>query len=276
LKRDIRDNGQRVSIELWQGKIIDGRNRYRACRDVRVEPKCRVLQQLPAESPMSYVLSLNLHRRHLDTTQRAMVGARTRTFAGNAGRTPATQHSAEGCSRDSAGAAVNVSGKSIDFATRVLQLGHAEVIAACDRGELAISKAAQLVLLPQDEQRRALRGGKAAVAAAITSLRPLPKGHASDRFQNYLNQVRRIETICRYEYASPAALFADPNFDPASIDDCSAQLLELVDSLSRWAVELAEFLRDREAASQDHVSADRSLPPAAALGQPRRTRSAAG
>lgn len=75
LAKDIRANGQQVPIELFDGKIIDGRRRYKACRFAGIEPKFRDVN--PAD-PVAYVLSLNLHRRHLDVAQRSMVGAKAK------------------------------------------------------------------------------------------------------------------------------------------------------------------------------------------------------
>src|SRR5262249_23590998 len=38
LKEDVRDHGQHVPVVTFQGQIIDGRNRYRACRDLGIKP----------------------------------------------------------------------------------------------------------------------------------------------------------------------------------------------------------------------------------------------
>ena len=67
---DIRANG--LVEPIWvhpDGSIIDGRNRYRACVKTGVEPHTR--QWNGSGSLILFVLSLNLHRRHLNPSQRA-------------------------------------------------------------------------------------------------------------------------------------------------------------------------------------------------------------
>lgn len=75
LAADIRQNGQMVPIELFDGKIIDGRRRYAACGVAGVQPKFRDVS--PAD-PIAYVVSLNIHRRHLTVSQRSVVAAKVR------------------------------------------------------------------------------------------------------------------------------------------------------------------------------------------------------
>ncbi len=74
LVEDIRTNGQQDPIEyiLHEGEkiIVDGRNRLRACIEAEVEPafsKCFT----ESDALLAYVWSKNLHRRHLNPTQRA-------------------------------------------------------------------------------------------------------------------------------------------------------------------------------------------------------------
>ena len=72
LVEDMRRNGQRESIWTYQGKIIDGRNRYRACQELGIEP--RVREWDGNGSLVAFVVSLNLHRRHLNSSQRTVIG----------------------------------------------------------------------------------------------------------------------------------------------------------------------------------------------------------
>lgn len=70
---DLRINGLREPITIYQGKILDGRNRWRACDATGVEPQ---FSEYRGDDPVSYVVSLNCHRRHLTDDERAFVAAK--------------------------------------------------------------------------------------------------------------------------------------------------------------------------------------------------------
>ena len=70
LAEDIRARGLKDDIVIHQARILDGRNRYRACLLADVEPR---VKPYIGTDPIRDVLSWNLHRRHLTTSQRAMV-----------------------------------------------------------------------------------------------------------------------------------------------------------------------------------------------------------
>ena len=72
LADDIREHGQREPVILFDGAVLDGRNRLRACELAGVEPLTCVRDDIA--SPTTFVLSLNLHRRHLTPAQRAALG----------------------------------------------------------------------------------------------------------------------------------------------------------------------------------------------------------
>lgn len=72
LVEDIRVNGQRQPIYLHEDRIIDGRNRYRACQQLGIMPN--VVAWDGEGSLVSFVVSLNLQRRHLSSSQKATVG----------------------------------------------------------------------------------------------------------------------------------------------------------------------------------------------------------
>ena len=71
LAQDIAANGLRHPIWILDGQILDGRNRWNACKLVGVE--CKAVEY-EGDDPLGFVVSLNLHRRQLTPSQRAMIG----------------------------------------------------------------------------------------------------------------------------------------------------------------------------------------------------------
>ena len=167
LKADIEKNGVQVWMTFYDGKLLDGRNRYRACVELGINPE-HYSDELDVESvpdPIAWVLSTNLHRRHLTTSQRAMIAAkvldlyadeakdRQKELAGtrpNAGTDLVEKlpQGDKGKSRDKAGEAVGVSGKSVDQAKKVQAKGTPELNEAVTSGKVAVSRAAKIADLP--------------------------------------------------------------------------------------------------------------------------------
>ena len=72
LCEDIKKEGLNHPVILLDDEILDGRNRYRACVEVGIEPR---YEKFEGEDPLAFVLSENLHRRHLTISQRAALAA---------------------------------------------------------------------------------------------------------------------------------------------------------------------------------------------------------
>lgn len=68
LKDDIEYHGQREPIIVFDGMVLDGWHRYRACLDLGIEP---TQFGFGGDDPVAFVKSQNLHRRHLTGSQRA-------------------------------------------------------------------------------------------------------------------------------------------------------------------------------------------------------------
>lgn len=69
LKDDIGENGLLEPITIYDGKILDGRHRYRAVEELGITPKFTEFTGDYTQAK-AYVLSLNVHRRHLSYDQR--------------------------------------------------------------------------------------------------------------------------------------------------------------------------------------------------------------
>jgi len=77
LSGDIARKGLLEDIIVYEGKILEGRERYVACVRKKVPPRFREYAG-ECGSPLEFVVSKNLHRRHLTEGQRALVAARLR------------------------------------------------------------------------------------------------------------------------------------------------------------------------------------------------------
>ena len=75
LKEDINKTGKLLHpIVLFENKILDGRNRYKACKALALQPD---FVELPAgTNPIAYVISANEQRRHMSQSQRAFAAAK--------------------------------------------------------------------------------------------------------------------------------------------------------------------------------------------------------
>ncbi len=78
LVADIKLNGQREPIILHDGMILDGGNRYRACLAAGVEP---ATMKFGGGNIVSYVLSANMHRRHMTPGQQAAIVSSAQNWA---------------------------------------------------------------------------------------------------------------------------------------------------------------------------------------------------
>jgi ParB-like chromosome segregation protein Spo0J len=73
LADDIKTNGLAHAIVRDAGMILDGRNRLAACEIAGVEPR---FEEYTGKDPVAYVISANIHRRHLTTDQKREVIAK--------------------------------------------------------------------------------------------------------------------------------------------------------------------------------------------------------
>jgi hypothetical protein len=67
LVEDVRAHGVREPIWIYEDKILDGRNRYRAAAVAGVECPARVYE---GNDPVAFVISANMRRRHLTAKQK--------------------------------------------------------------------------------------------------------------------------------------------------------------------------------------------------------------
>jgi N6-adenosine-specific RNA methylase IME4/ParB-like chromosome segregation protein Spo0J len=162
LVADIKAHGLHEPIVVYEDKVLDGRNRLRACTAVGIEP---TFTAYTGDDPVAYVVSLNLRRRHLDESQRAMVAAKLATL-----KLGDNQHS-EGPSIEGASRLLNVGHASVERAKMVQRAGAAELVHAVEQGTVSVSAAADVAMLPQQDQREIVARGEREILRAAQEIR---------------------------------------------------------------------------------------------------------
>lgn len=152
LSADIKKNGQQEPIVIYEGKILDGRNRYEACKLYKKVPD---MKEYKGNNPLEYVISTNLMRRHLSSSQRAIAAVEIATL-----KRGANQHtSIEGCSQDEAAKLFKVSKSSVQRAAQVKDGGIDDLWTSVKEGKLSVGLAVGIARLTKEEQKEVLALG---------------------------------------------------------------------------------------------------------------------
>ena len=191
LVEDIKARGLVHPIVRLNGEILDGWNRFRACLSARVVP---VFEEYTGDDPVGFVISVNLTRRHLDSSQRADLGAqlmrlfeheaknRQRAGGNQAGLGRAKLPEPVARPREKAAAMVGASPRSVQdaatirFGAKNQPPAVPEVIVAVQAGKLPVSQGVKLAREPEQTQKAVVKavnsGQKPTAAMARRRLHP--------------------------------------------------------------------------------------------------------
>lgn len=254
LADDIREHGLLEPITLLDGLVLDGRNRLAACALAVVEPAF-----VPWDGegdPVAWVVSKNLKRRHLDTSQRAMVAARLLDYYREQARArqgertdlraepalfPAPNIPANlpegGEAREHAARDLNVSPRTVEHAAQVLDTGTPALVAAVERGEVAVSSASAVASLPTQVQDELVARGPKEILAAAKLIRAQ---RADELREERIEKIREIATgnaplatttrypvlladpPWRYEFAESESRAIENQYPSMALDDICA------------------------------------------------------
>ena len=167
LRDSIAANGQREPIVVDDaGLILDGRNRVKACDELGIEIDVYVYR---GDDPVGLVMDLNLHRRHLSTSQRAMVAAKLANLG--PGR-PSETAANEAVSQEDAAEMLGVSRGSVQRAAQVENADQPELSRMVSEDEVTVSAAVKFTKLDKDVQEAALADGPEEVLKAVADAEP--------------------------------------------------------------------------------------------------------
>jgi hypothetical protein len=160
---DIKANGLQEPIVIYQDKILDGRNRYRAMVEAKLQYRLKDQDFKPytGTKPLEFVISANVHRRHLDTSQRALTAARLVTA-----KLGDNQYKGGTITIETAAKMLNVSEALLKEAKEVLEKAAPGILAKVQKGEVRIGAVKQVLDKPKEQQEQALADAKAAAKAS--------------------------------------------------------------------------------------------------------------
>ena len=181
LAEDIKKNGQREPIivayldeaMIDEPVVIDGRNRHAACKLAGIEPEFKFVmslndRELSPQVIADWIISHNLHRRHLTTSQKAMVGQGYLAYL----KEEAKKRQIEGGRR---GAEITNSGERVSAKSREAAKGResrsdTQAARLVGVGEKSI-RDADFVAANEPSLAQEVRDGKMAVSAAAKRIR---------------------------------------------------------------------------------------------------------
>ncbi|HVC94219.1 MAG TPA: ParB N-terminal domain-containing protein [Pirellulales bacterium] len=268
LAADIEAHGQREPIYVFEGQILDGRNRFKACKMAKRQPS---FEPWEGNDPVAFVVSMNLRRRHLNESQRAIVAAKLaslehgkhpsrrgesidKTLENMAkNELPIGNSPSSGEPRVSipqAAELLNVGRRSVSRAREILQHGDQALVDAVEAGEVSVTDAANVVDKPKPIQQAALdavRAGKAkTLVKAAERLEPKEESEGTSaigpRTDRQLEReatvvVRRIELEYNRERIRGLRWRVrnlDPSCGPSYFREQFKELLTLINDLDSF------------------------------------------
>ena len=251
LREDIAANGLHEAITLYEGKILDGRHRYRVCTELGLWPTFTAYE---GDAPAAYVLSLNVKRRQLSQSQKAMLAtdflphleAENRANLREVGRAAVARREARPVQRSESEDSNHSEGlgRSAARAAEQVGVGHASVVRA------------NKVKKEDPELAERVRNGEVTVTAAhkqvtererIAARKNAPASLDTQRGRQQAEAHGRRFT----DFASSLAGYADgvqnldialirAAMDPAELDQWISSLGKSLTKLRRFRTDLQE------------------------------------
>lgn len=236
LADDIKAHGLHHPIVLFDGAILDGRHRYRACVEVGVEPRFTTFD---GTDPVAYVTSENAARRHLTPSQIAYAVAAMKPYeqrkarerqiaAGTANVTgkSVSIESDKGRTAEKLAMKARVGVSSVSRAIKVREHGTPELNAAVAAGEIALNQAEKIVQLNPAAQRKVVEAPKQQRGDALRQAMNrsdgakrrgnnkgdpkigLPEQPSTSFVRKFLSGVERVAMVCAEDGAKDGPTIA--------------------------------------------------------------------
>jgi N6-adenosine-specific RNA methylase IME4 len=177
LVADVKANGLREPIWTYEDQILDGRNRWLACEAAAIAH--RPMREYTGDDALGFVLSMNLHRRHLTTEQKAVLALDVLPFQERQAKERQGERNDlveripqgdDGKARDKAAAAVGVNPRYVSDAKRIKEEAP-ELIERMRNAEITVPQAMRELKERKREERRQENREAIAAAPSIQAVR---------------------------------------------------------------------------------------------------------
>ena len=215
LKNDIAKNGQHEPIIIFQNQIIDGRNRFRVCQELGIESPS--IEWEENGSLIDFVISKNLHRRHLNESQRGMVAARIANLKKGQRQ---DRQICPSTTQKEASDLLGISERSVKSARKVQSEGIPELTDKVDKGEIAVSTASVIAETPKAEQKQIIQLSEKEI---LHQAKKIKERKSQARKQKRLEQIKlegaskkQDSNDCRFDHGDCLEII--PSYPDHSID----------------------------------------------------------
>jgi len=237
---DVLKHGVREPVWVYEGKILDGRNRWRAAQAMQVD--CPV-REYEGDAPVQFVVSLNLHRRHLSESQRGMVAAKLATLKHGGDRVSEQAANLPVATQAEAAELLNVSERTLRSARAVQSYGAPDLVHAVDAGIVSVSAAADVATLPKAKQTEIVARGEREILEAAKQIRA---GKAEERRSERMEKIAEIsrgnaplgsaerypvlyvDPPWRYEHAESESRAIENQYPTMSLDEIKAMPIDSI------------------------------------------------
>lgn len=203
---DVRMNGIHTPIKLRgesleEAVLIDGRNRLAAINKLGMDWQDHYVLISPEDmpDPVAYVLSLNLHRRHLTESQRGHIAGKLANLKHGSNQHDKQElqicNSTPDVTLADAAKALNVSKRTAASGRKVVADGTEELNAEVAANNIAVSKAAKIAKLPKDKQAEAIKDAKKPARKTKPKPRATSAVNKADQAVSHATPLKALKAI---------------------------------------------------------------------------------
>ena len=218
LKVSIQRNRQQEPIVVWNGRVVDGRHRLKACQELGIEP---VVKRFTGDyqQAVSATFAANVNRRQLQTGQLALLAAQLATR--KPGQTKVAKHIEAVLSQAEAAALFGVSRDAVQKACRLILNKNAVLLDGVHNASMTLNEAyvtartnkTGLRVKTTQNERQALR-----VAAAVKER----LGRESRNLRLVKQAATSAKNLALPSGVRHSVVLADPPWDYGMAADRSA------------------------------------------------------